>query len=483
MAHDDVAPEPTDPDDWADDPSDPETPGRSDSPAEGLAELLRQLGLPTGSDANLEQVLSQLTNQLMAQMRQADRPGEADSATVTWTAAKQAARQQIASLGPDPAPDGRRSREIGDAVHLVDLWLDDHTAFPALAAPPVCWSRSDWIERTLPAWRAMIEPVISTIAQGMYAAMTGAMSQDHLEAPELVQLQSALQPILRQAADGMFGARLGQELGRVATEVVTATDLGLPLTDKPQVAILPTNLAAFADGLDLSETDTLLYHAIREAARQRLFAEVAWIGPQLVALVQHYAREIKIDPQAMSQAIEDSAPDQITLETMSQFELQLNAIVFAPGEDPEQVAILERLETLLALVEGWVDEVVAQATSDWMPSAGALAETVRRRRGAKGGAAEVFSALIGLTVQPSRLREAQALWARLRQDRGVTGRDELWRHPDDLPTVADLADPARFAERIGRPPAEDEWDAELRRWLDQPEGPSTDPRDPRDPSD
>ncbi|MDR1077732.1 MAG: zinc-dependent metalloprotease, partial [Propionibacteriaceae bacterium] len=398
MAHDDVAPEPIDPDDWSDDPTDgSETPWPSDSPAQGLAELLRQLGLPAPADADLEQVLSQLTDQLMAQMRQPGGPVAPDSAAVTWTAAKQAARQRIASLGPDPTPDGRRSREIGDAVHLVDLWLDDHTAFPALAAPPACWSRSDWIEQTMPAWQTMIEPVISTIAQGMYAAMTGPMSQDNLDAPELVQLQSALQPILRQAADGMFGARLGRELGRVATEVVTATDLGLPLTTKPVVAILPTNLVAFADGLDLSETDTLLYHAIREAARQRLFAEVAWIGPQMVALVQHYAREIRIDPQAMSRAIEESAPDQITLETMSQFELQVNAIVFAPGDSPEQVAILERLETLLALVEGWVDEVVAQATSDWMPSAAALAETVRRRRGARSGSAEVFSALIGLT--------------------------------------------------------------------------------------
>ncbi|MDR1387458.1 MAG: zinc-dependent metalloprotease [Propionibacteriaceae bacterium] len=473
MARDDVEPEPIDPQDWSDQPDDdPEsTPWQSDPSAQGLAELLRQLGLPTPTDANLEQVLGQLTNQLMAHLRQSGDGAQPDSTTVTWTAAKQAARQQIASLGPDPTPDGRRSREIGDAVHLVDLWLDDHTAFPALAAPPACWSRSDWIEQTLPAWQAMIEPVISTIAQGLHAAMTGRMPQDDSEPPELVQLQSALQPILRQAADGMFGARLGRELGRIATEVVTATDLGLPLTAKPMVAILPTNLVAFADGLDLDETDILLYHAIREAARQRLFSEVAWIGPQLVALVQHYASEIRIDPQALSQAIENSAPEQITLETMSQFELQVNAIVFDPGKTPEQVAILERLETLLALVEGWVDQVVGEATGDLMPSAAALAETVRRRRGARGGSSEVFSALIGLTVQPRRLREAQELWARLRQSRGVAGRDELWRHPDDLPTVSELADPAHFAERSGQPPAEDEWDAELRRWLDEPEGP------------
>ena len=50
--------------------------------------------------------------------------------------------------------------------------------------------------------------------------------------------------------------------------------------------------------------DVLLFLAIREAARQRLFGAVGWLGPQLLAYVEHYAREITIDPHALEQAIE-----------------------------------------------------------------------------------------------------------------------------------------------------------------------------------
>jgi uncharacterized protein (DUF2342 family) len=60
--------------------------------------------------------------------------------------------------------------------------------------------------------------------------------------------------------------------------------------------------------------------------------------------------------------------------------------LFEPQKTPEQLATLDLL-ALLALVEGWVDEVASWATANWMPSAAALAETVWRlshRRACRG---------------------------------------------------------------------------------------------------
>jgi putative hydrolase len=432
------------------------------SPEDGLAELLRQAGVPVTEGASLEDMLRELANQMVAQLKR--RQGMGQDGPVTWKAAKEAARQEIAKLGPDPVPDGRRTREMADAVHLVDLWLDDHTAFAQITTPPAAWSRAEWIEQTMPAWQGMIEPVISTIATGLYTAMSQRLGEAD-EIPALTELSGLLQPILKQAADGMFGARMGRELGRMATEIVTATDVGFPLTDKAQVALLPTNLAAAAVGVSLPETDVLLYFAIREAARQRLFHEVAWIGPQLIALVQHYAREIRLDPDVLSSAIENALPDEVTTEAVARFEFDVNDALFDRSRTDEQVAILDRLETLVALVVGWVDHVTTRATTAWMPAAAALAETVRRRRAAGTAAAGVFQTLLGLTIRPRRLREAEAFWAHLLAEKGVAGRDEAWDHPDGMPSADDLADPVAFLARLDNP-AEDPFDAELRRLLD-----------------
>ena len=57
-------------------------------------------------------------------------------------------------------------------------------------------------------------------------------------------------------------------------------------------------------------------------------------------------------------------------------------------------------------------------------------------------AEHAFSSLVGLELRPRRLREAATLWASLKAERGIEGRDAIWKHPDLLPTAEDLDDPA-----------------------------------------
>jgi putative hydrolase len=121
--------------------------------------------------------------------------------------------------------------------------------------------------------------------------------------------------------------------------------------------------------------------------------------------------------------------------------------LFEPHNTPAQEAALTRLETLLALVEGWVEQVTDSAASGHLPHADALRETVRRRRAAGGPAEHTFASLVGLDLRPRRLREAAALWAVLAEARGTEGRDAVWAHPDLLPSAEDLDDPTGFASR------------------------------------
>ena len=125
----------------------------------------------------------------------------------------------------------------------------------------------------------------------------------------------------------------------------------------------------------------------------------------------------------------------------------LNGGIFEPENTPDQRVALDRLETTLALAEGWVDDVVGQATAERMPNATALRETMRRRRATGGPAEETFAALVGLELRPRRLRDAATLWGALRAAEGAAARDAVWEHPDLVPTAADLDDPLAFAER------------------------------------
>jgi putative hydrolase len=244
----------------------------------------------------------------------------------------------------------------------------------------------------------------------------------------------------------------------------------VPLAPAGRAALVPANVAAFAEGLDVPEDDVLLYLALREAAHQRLFAGVPWLRDHLVDAVTAYAEGIEVNVEGIQQRVEEQmrGVDPSNAEAMQEL---LEGGMFELPDSPAQKAALERLETTLALVEGWVDEVVGQATEDRMPSAPKLQEAVRRRRAAGGPAEQTFATLVGLELRPRRLRDASTLWGSLRTRQGTEARDGVWMHPDLLPTAADLDDPLGFREGAAAPDAlsEEDFDAELRRLLDGPD--------------
>jgi putative hydrolase len=247
--------------------------------------------------------------------------------------------------------------------------------------------------------------------------------------------------MIGKAGGAMFGQQVGQALGGLAGEVLTASDIGLPLGPAGKAALLPHNIAQFADGLDVTEDDVLLYLALREAAHQRLFAHVPWLRDHLIAAVEDFGRGVTIDVSGIEESI--GRLDPTNPEAIQE---AINGGLFEPKKTPAQEAALTRLETTLALVEGWVDEVVGQATAQRMPAAAKLQEAIRRRRAAGGPAEETFAALVGLELRPRRLRDASALWGSLRSRQGHEARDAVWAHPDLLPTASDLDDPLGFRE-------------------------------------
>jgi putative hydrolase len=291
----------------------------------------------------------------------------------------------------------------------------------------------------MPVWRRLVEPVALHIADAMEGALNFGGAEEATGLPGMAGMEQMLRPMLRTSGASMFGLQLGQGLGQLATEVVGATDIGLPLSEPGHVALLPTNIKAFGDGLEQSSSDVTLYLALRECARQRLFASAGWLRAQMLTLVEQYASGITIDTSALEQAVSHLDPS--NLEELSS---SLEGGLFEPQKTPEQLATLGRLETMLALVEGWVDDVVTQATVERMPSAPALAEAVRRARATGGPAEETFATLVGLELRPRRMRDAANLWAALRDARGMEGRDSVWSHPDLIPTSADLDDPLGF---------------------------------------
>jgi putative hydrolase len=420
---------------------DPDQPGGSGSGGDPLGPLggMGPLG-PMGDPQQFAEALRQFAD-LMAYQ----------GGPVNWDLAKNIARQTVAAKGDASVLDVDRGK-VTEALRLADLWLEDATEFPTGIRTTQAWSRAEWVEATLPVWSKLCDPIAARAVEAMSGLLTDEPGELPADLPPEMRAMvgglgglGGLTEMMKRIGGMMVGGQAGAAVGALAEEVVSSTDVGLPLGPEGTAALLPAGVAAFGSGLSVDEDEVRLFLALREAAHHRLFAHVPWLRARLLGAVEDYARGIKVDASALRDAmpqIDPSNPEALN-EALS------GAALFQPEDTPEQKAALARLETVLALVEGWVAAVVAAAAADRLPQATALAEAIRRRRATGGPAERTFATLVGLELRPRRLREAGTIWQGLTEARGVAGRDAIWAHPDLLPTADDFDDPEGFVR--GRP--------------------------------
>lgn len=401
-------------------------------------------------------MLGQMFTQLGQMFSGMGAPGSAGSGPVNYDTAVALARQQIGDFRPMLATE---EKAVADAVRLAELWLDEQTTLPTGLTATHAWTPVDWLEQTLPTWKALCDPIAASLSNGW---------QDSL--PEEAKAMAGPMLGMMSGLGGMmFGTQLGQGLGHLATGVLTSTDIGLPLAPQGTGALLPEAIAKFAEGLDLPGQEIVVFLAAREAAHQRLFSGVGWLRQRLLSTVEEYARGIRMDMSGLEQLGGGIDPQELLGDPSKLEELMGQAAAFEPQTSPEQQAALNRLETLLALIEGWVEHVVSAALGERIPSTAALAETMRRRRASGGPAEQTFATLIGLDLRPRKLREAADLWRQLGEASDVATRDGVWAHPDLLPDGDDLDHPAGFIDRVigGGTGTFDDPMAELERTIEE----------------
>lgn len=431
------------------------TPGGFDF--EQLKRMMEQLGL-NADDLDLDELMKQMQRlQESGGIRFGITPADQDPEAV-WRTTITAARHLASELGPDPSLTPGERLAIVDAERLAQSWLDPVTQFTSSGTPLVTQRREEWIEATSAGWRRLVEPIIDGLADALQRGTTGPGDS------QFADFSSMLAPMMRTSASLIYRDRLSKVLASVAGSTLTGSEVGISLTEGAAVTVLPANVAEFTRDLDLPDSDVMLYLLLREAARQRLFQGISWLSPQLEALLAHYAREIRIDFEALSSQL-DIGDEEVSLEEIVAVGEKVRGSFFKPASTDLQLEILGRLEVLLALIEGWVDHVTNRAASSWMTNSTQLDEVIRRRRASADPTREVFRDLLGLDLRPRLIRDAENLWAAMEHRHGALERDGVWRHPDMLPTARHLEDPLSYVHPNHRDQDDGDFDAELRKLL------------------
>jgi putative hydrolase len=404
-------------------------------------QIAKAAGLPV-DPAALQQLLSKLTSAIV--------PGETTEG-LNWSLVETQAKQ-IASANSRKVPESV-SKSIDAAMATGSLWLDEVTEVASITSEPKLLSRELWVADSLGLFKDLATPV----ANRMSEALTENFKENLPE--EFSGFMSQASGLMKSAGSVMFAMQMGQALGRMSEEVLSAGDIGLPIFKEPRPAFVAQNLAELVDSLEEDTDQVYFYFVIRELAHARLFKQSKWLRDYTVNLITAYAREISIDNTRIVEMSENFDPADIG-NIQKAFE---SGSLIAP-RTPSQTIALERIETVLALIEGWVD-CVTQAATTRLPRSSAIAEVVRRKRSAGGPAEKTFLTLIGLELRPRKLREASAMWNEITDKVGIQRRDAIWSHPDLLPTDTDIQDPSALIAKLSNSAPEDDMDQALRDLL------------------
>ncbi|MGK9219395.1 MULTISPECIES: zinc-dependent metalloprotease [unclassified Microbacterium] len=408
-------------------------------------QLSRMAGMPV-DPATLSQMMQQFQGMFAG----------AQDGSISWDATKRQALH-IANQDGLGVTDGQRT-DLDQAFALAGLWLGEVTTLSPTAELPRAITRGQWVEQTLPVWQEVAEPVATSIADALTEALRSQVPE---EMQDIVQSAGRL---MRGVGGTLFATQLGQVVGKLSLEVVSGADVGIPVIPAGSAVLLPQNFAELGAGLEIPEDQLALYIAARELASARLFRHAKWLRLHILSQIDDYARGISVDTDAleeMASRLDPSNPEELRQ--------ALESGALLPQQSEAQKLALARLENLLALVEGWIDVVTADATAR-VPHLERIAEAIRRRRAEGGPAEDALGALVGLRLRPRRLREAAAMWRAVGDAVGIAARDSLWDYPDLMPTSEDIDDPAGLIARLeaqarGEQPEADDMDDALARLL------------------
>jgi putative hydrolase len=425
---------------------------------------------------------------------------------VDWALATRVARELVTPGDRGPTPE--EERRLGDALRLAELWLDTSSLpAPPDAGRIAVVDRATWVEGAVVALRPLVDPIARAAGEAL-VRMAGEQADeigrllddagadalpdgfDPLAAlgtidPSALGFDEAtaermrrefeaflargtdgpdgLAGLLRHALDAMrgpdaaallapgaamlAGLQAGQVVGRLAQQAFGQYDLGVPAGPRRLASLVAVNVDDAFAGYGLDPTEVALTIATTEAAHRRLFHAVGWLEGHLATLVGRFAAAATIDTDALRRMAEELAagfdPDDpealaTAMERAATLRLEPNT---------EQRRVLAQLQGVVALVGAWARAEAAAVLTDRLPSLAAIEEVLRRRRATRGDGEELLAGLLGLDLAPDDESVGDRFVAAVTAAVGSSGLRAALAHPENLPTLDELADPGRWLAR------------------------------------
>lgn len=345
---------------------------------------------------------------------------------IDWDLAFATARR-LASPGPDMEPEEAREavQMLRELAREAVVPVQETTGMTAPeATPAVVVDRSAWIASNVDSMRAVL-------------SSWSALADRTQAAPAVVRALGSRGTALQ----------LGAVLAWLSTKVLgqfelfgsAPADAGAP---RGRLLLVAPTIVQVERQLDVDARDFRFWVCLHEETHRVQFGAVPWLR-------EHVADRIG----ALLAASDLSTRE--TLERLIAFSYALirsmrsdDVSVIDALQTPQQKEIFDEITGLMSLLEGHADVVMDDVGPEVVPSVMTIRERFTARREQPGAIDGVLRRALGMDAKLRQYSDG-ALFVRHVVDRaGMEGFNEVWAAPANLPSRAEIHDPARWMRRV-----------------------------------
>jgi coenzyme F420 biosynthesis associated uncharacterized protein len=340
---------------------------------------------------------------------------------VDWSLAGQIARF---AAGSDPP--AKLEVDVPALVAETEGEVATHTRLQ-LADPvpaPELVGRREWADVNLSTLAQLLDPVAARLDHRFDAA-------------------GPLAGALRMGTGATLAAEAGLVMGYVSQRVLGQYELSLmQLESPPRLLFVAPNLEGTVRDLGVDRDSFFGWIVIHELTHVFQFQGVPWLREHLGELVREYLASVEVRIERGAAGGLPSLPNPAKI-----VELFREGGLAALVQTREQRRLLDRMQALMAVIEGYSEHVMDALGERMLPAYAGLREAMNRRRRSRSAPERVIQRLLGLDLKMRQYELGKQFCDSVVAEGGIETLNRVWDGPEALPTLRELGSPDAWLAR------------------------------------
>ncbi|HET9898521.1 MAG TPA: zinc-dependent metalloprotease [Streptosporangiaceae bacterium] len=291
--------------------------------------------------------------------------------------------------------------------------------------------RPGWIRANISGFQVVLDPLVEHMRD------TGAVP--------------AAGTVLTSVGSRVTGMQAGLILSYLASRVLGQYELFLPPDPAVPAAKAPPgrltlvapNILMVERELGVDPGDFRRWVCLHEETHRTQFTSVRWLRPYVQQQMTEFLLASDLDPASILNRLR-AAADAVS-----------GAVRGADGESlieamqtPRQREILDRLTSVMTLVEGHGDYVMDAVGPAVVPSVEQIRAKFNARRSSAGRGEQAIRRILGIDLKMRQYQQGAAFVREIVETAGMASFNRVWTSPQTLPTKDELVNPPKWLERI-----------------------------------